>query len=233
MLVTLVVHDDLPSTMDAVHELAQQGAPHGTAVRARRQTAGRGTRGRRWASDEGGLWVSVVARPSRTDALEALSVRVGLAVARAIEVACAGLGGLGMKWPNDLWLDGGKVAGVLSEARWSGDVCQWVAIGVGINVDNTVRDEPGARSLRDGGVRVGADALAEPVARAVAVAASDAGPLSPAELAEFDARDVLRGRLVLEPAHGIADGITRRGTLKVRRADNTIDEVLAGLVLAH
>src|ERR1019366_7365670 len=68
---------ELPSTMEAAHALAQDGAAHGTAVVAARQTLGRGTRGRTWSSELGGLWLSVIARPSRTDALEALSLRVG------------------------------------------------------------------------------------------------------------------------------------------------------------
>ena len=68
---------ELPSTMEAAHARAQDGAAHGTAVVAERQTLGRGTRGRAWSSEPGGLWLSVITRPSRTDAIEALSLRVG------------------------------------------------------------------------------------------------------------------------------------------------------------
>ena len=138
---------ELPSTMEAAHARAQAGAPHGTAIAAGRQTGGRGTRGRPWSSEVGGLWMSLIARPSRTDALEALSLRVGLAAAAALELACPALPRLGLKWPNDLVVDGRKLAGILCEARWGGGRCQWVVIGLGVNVRNTVPAELRRRAV--------------------------------------------------------------------------------------
>lgn len=233
MLVVISRHAELPSTMDAAHDAAADGAPHGTTIQADRQVAGRGTRGRPWESAEGGLWLSVVARPARTDALEALSIRIGLSLARVLESSCPGLPTLAMKWPNDLLLEGGKVAGILCEARWNGDACQWVAIGVGVNVSNAPPSALGARTIESAVRPVQVAELAEPVALAIAMAASDAGPLTPAELAEFDVRDALRGQRATAPVEGTIDGITRRGALRVRGGDGRISTVLGGLLVAH
>jgi len=219
-----------PSTMEAAHALAQDGAPHGSAVVAERQTLGRGTRGRTWSSEPGGLWLSVIARPSRTDALEALSLRVGLATAAALELACPVLPRLGLKWPNDVQVDGRKLAGILCDARWGGGQCQWVVIGLGVNVRNPIPAE-----LRSVAVRIGTwdpavdpAALAAPVAAAVALAAREAGPLTPRELRAYALRDVLVGVRVSEPVAGTAQGITAAGALRVRTDTGPTREVLAG-----
>lgn len=223
---------EVPSTMEAAHALAQDGAPHGTAVVAARQTLGRGTRGRSWSSGPGGLWLSVVARPSRTDALEALSLRVGLATAAALELACPVLPRLGLKWPNDLQVDGRKLAGILCDARWGGGQCQWVVIGLGVNVRNAIPAE-----LRSVAVGIGTwdptvdpEGLAAPVAAAVAMAAREAGPLTPRELRAYALRDVLAGARVSEPVAGTAQGITAAGALRVRTDTGPTREVLAGVV---
>ncbi len=218
--------------MDSAHELAQGGAAHGTAVRADRQTAGRGTRGRNWESAEGGLWLSVVARPERTDALEALSVRVGLAVCAALELLCPVLPRLQVKWPNDIQLDGRKLAGILCEARWGGGRCQWVVVGIGLNVRNVIPAplREVATALATWVPDATADRLAAPVAAAVAFAAREAGPLSDAELRAFALRDVLAGAHVTEPVRGSAEGITAGGALRIRTEAGPVREILAGVV---
>ncbi len=154
-------------------------------------------------------------------------------MARALEASCPGLPALTLKWPNDLLLGGGKVAGVLCEARWNGDACQWIVIGVGVNVSNQVSAELGARSIESAVRPVRADALVEPVALAVATASSDAGPLTQAELTEFDRRDALRGQRASAPMEGTIDGITRRGELRIRGVNGHLSTVLGGLVVAH
>jgi BirA family biotin operon repressor/biotin-[acetyl-CoA-carboxylase] ligase len=222
----------IPSTMEAAHILAQSGAPHGTAVCALEQTAGRGTRGREWSSGPGGLWMSVIARPARTDALEALSLRVGLATAAVLELACPALPRLGLKWPNDVLVDGRKLAGILCEARWVGGQCQWVVIGLGINVRNDLQGD-----LAWSAVGIGTwdpsrdpDDLAGPVASAVALAAREAGPLSDTELRAYALRDVLAGARITEPVTGTAEGITASGALRVRTDTGPTREVLGGVV---
>ncbi len=227
----LIRLDEVASTMEAAHAAAATGADHGTAIVARRQTVGRGTRGRVWASDVGGLWCSIVTRPRRTDALEALSLRVGLVLATAIELAFPVLPRLEIKWPNDLLIDRRKLAGILCEARWSGATCQWVVIGLGVNVTNDLPDQLRAASTRlvDWVPAVDPNELAPQIVAAVALAARDAGPLSVAELAAFAQRDALAGRRLLTPVPGTAEGITPRGALRVRIDSGPIREVIGGV----
>lgn len=218
--------------MEEAHARAQDGAAHGTAVVAARQSTGRGTRGRAWSSDEGGLWMSVVVRPTRTDALEALSLRVGLATAAVLELACPALPRLSLKWPNDLMIDGRKLGGILCEARWGGGHCQWIVIGVGINVRNPLPTELDriAVAIRAWDPAIEPVKLAAPVAAAVALAGREAGPLSDRELRAFALRDALTGARVSEPVIGSAEGITAAGALRVRTDAGPIREVFAGVV---
>jgi BirA family transcriptional regulator, biotin operon repressor / biotin---[acetyl-CoA-carboxylase] ligase len=229
----LIHLEAVPSTMEAAHDAAARGAAHGTAIIADRQTAGRGTRGRDWDSGIGGLWFSVIARPSRTEALEALSLRVGLALAAAIELASPALPRLAVKWPNDLLVDGKKLAGILCEARWSGGTCQWVVIGVGVNVANELPAalRPTAARLADWEPGLLARNLAPQVVAAIAMAARSAGPLSAAELAAFAQRDALAGKRLTAPLVGTAEGITSGGALRVRLDSGPVREVLGGVAL--
>ena len=225
---------ELPSTMESAHALAQAGAAHGTAIVAAHQTLGHGTRGRPWSSGLGGLWLSVIARPSRTDALEALSLRVGLATAVVLEALVPSLPPLGLKWPNDIVIDRRKLAGILCEARWGSGQCQWVVVGLGINVRNEVPPELAdvVAAIRSWDPSVAADALAAPVAAAVALAAREAGPLTATELQAFARRDALAGVQVTEPVAGTAEGITDDGALRVRTDAGPVREVRAGVVVA-
>lgn len=228
----LIRFAELSSTMETAHAHAQDGAAHGTTIIADRQSVGRGTRGRAWSSELGGLWMSVVARPGRTDALEALSLRVGLAVAVALELSTPALPRLGIKWPNDIVVDGRKLAGILCEARWGGGQCLWVVIGIGVNICNPVPPELEGVAVAISAWDLGADpvALAAPIGAAIGLAARGAGPLSDAELRDFALRDALSGARVSEPVAGSAEGISASGALRVRTDAGTVREVLAGVV---
>jgi BirA family transcriptional regulator, biotin operon repressor / biotin---[acetyl-CoA-carboxylase] ligase len=144
----VIRRDSVASTMDEIDALGEMGAPSGTVVVAREQTAGRGRAGRTWSAPAGsGLFVSVLHRtslPARE--LSALPLAVGLALADAIEEA-AGLRCL-LKWPNDLLTDGRKIAGVLVATKLSGESVRFANIGVGINC-LVARDDlpPGAGSI--------------------------------------------------------------------------------------
>jgi BirA family biotin operon repressor/biotin-[acetyl-CoA-carboxylase] ligase len=222
----------LPSTMEVAHDAAARGAAHGTVVVADVQTAGRGTRGRDWSSGAGGLWLSVVARPRRADALEALSLRIGLALAQVLEQQVAALPALGVKWPNDIVIGPRKVAGILCEARWAADRCQWVVIGAGINVQNRIPASLATIAAAVGEFDPGITAarLLDPVAAAIALASSEAGPLGDGELREFALRDALLNIRVGHPVEGTALGITRHGALRVRTDQGMTRDVLAGVV---
>ena len=129
----MLVHDQLPSTADLLREQAEAGEPERLAVLARRQTAGRGTRGRSWESPAGNLYLSVLLRPS-------VPVREvpqwGLLAAVAVHAALAPhAAGLSLKWPNDLLLGGAKCAGILSEVALSAEGrLDWLAFGIGVNL---------------------------------------------------------------------------------------------------
>lgn len=141
--------DALPSTQDEAKTRALSGAPEGTLIVADRQTAGRGRLGKPWVSPPGGLWYSIVMRPPvGPAAVPALILVAALEWARALE--SRGVPAR-LKWPNDLWVDGRKVAGLLTEMSAEMDRVHWAVLGVGLNVAN----EPPA------GVDVPAAALKE------------------------------------------------------------------------
>jgi BirA family biotin operon repressor/biotin-[acetyl-CoA-carboxylase] ligase len=125
----IVVVDEAASTQDTARQL---GAKPGTVVAACRQTAGRGRLGRVWAdTGDKGIAVSfVIARPDRPEPL-AIAAAVGTAIA-AESLLRHGVGSVGIKWPNDVVVDGRKLAGILIE-QW-GDRS---VIGVGMNVTQT------------------------------------------------------------------------------------------------
>lgn len=220
------------STQDALHALAEQGAPEGTAVAALEQTAGRGSRRRDWSSRPGGLWLSVLLRPAHDSGMQVLGLRVGLAIVRTLD----GLGarGLMLKWPNDIMADDRKAGGILCEARWNGDQPAWVAVGVGLNVRNYLPEELQGISTRlaDHGVTTDLEALAQRVADALLQVGTASGPLSGGELAELAERDWLRGRMLAAPEEGRADGVHADGALRVRRTDGSMVLVRAAPVEA-
>lgn len=215
------------STQDEVHRLAAEGAPEGTAVLAARQRAGRGSRGRAWASAEGGLWLSVLWRPGPSDDPRLLSVRAGLAVAPLLE-APGGMPPVQLKWPNDLLVDGRKVGGILCEARWRGTTLEWVAIGVGVNVRNA--PPPAVRvpaaSLSEWRPDLAPAALAPSIAGALA-RLSGRPTLTPEERAAWRARDALAGRRLRAPVAGVVRGLAEDGTLEVEVA-GAVRQLAAG-----
>ena len=109
------------STNERARELAEDGAAHGTLVTADEQTAGRGRQGRGWVTPPG---VAIAASLILREFDDLLPLRAGLAVADV-----AGPDAL-VKWPNDVWIDGRKVAGILVEARGN----EWAILGIGVNV---------------------------------------------------------------------------------------------------
>lgn len=188
---TVEWHEVLPSTMDLAHSRAAEGAPHGTAVAARVQTAGRGRRGRTWHSPAGGLWMSVVCRPSDPGGVEHLSLRVGLAVAQTLERLFPDLPRLTVKWPNDVLLGGRKLAGILCEARWEGATPAWVIAAVGLNVCNPIPDEVADQAIRLAEYLPGLipEPLAGPLAAAIAEAADRPGALTAEESRQLVLRE--------------------------------------------
>ena len=127
-----VHHRTTDSTNARARELAVDGAPHGTLVTADEQTAGRGRQGRSWLAAPGeALLVSVVVR----DIAPVLPLATAVAVAETCEAA--GVAEARIKWPNDVWIEGRKVSGILVEGRPQEG---WAVLGIGVNV--STRDFP-------------------------------------------------------------------------------------------
>jgi BirA family biotin operon repressor/biotin-[acetyl-CoA-carboxylase] ligase len=222
----------LPSTQDEVHRLAAAGAPAGTVVVAAEQEAGRGRRGRKWASPVGGLWLSFLCRPARSIGVEVLSLRVGLAAADAL-AEVGGLPPISLKWPNDLMLEDQKVGGILCEARWHGDVLAWVGVGLGLNVRNAV--PAGARiaagRLADWRADLEPEHVLWPLVGWLLPLAETGSALSAAELGAFARRDWLAGRELAAPARGRAAGIDPDGALQVLQPNGQVVRVSSGSVV--
>jgi BirA family biotin operon repressor/biotin-[acetyl-CoA-carboxylase] ligase len=210
-----VLFGQLPSTLDAIHDLAAQDAPSGTVVIADEQTAGRGRDGRSWHSPPGGAWIGVLVRPPMA-ATGVLSIRAGLVIADVVDDLLAEARAQ-VKWPNDVMLDDRKLAGVLCEARWQGGTPQWLAMGVGVNVENAIPAEIASQAnslqamLPDVRLHDVLDRLIPALVRLTA----HGGQLTAFECAAFDRRDWLRGRALRAPVMGRAAGIRADGALFV------------------
>jgi len=130
---SIVAMDSVDSTQNHLRSLALSGAPEGTVVVALEQTSGKGRMGRSWFSPRGGLWFSLLLRPSlQLRDLPKLTLLFGVAVAEAVEELGVDVC---LKWPNDLLAGGKKVCGILMETSAEPDRVEYVLVGVGINVN--------------------------------------------------------------------------------------------------
>jgi BirA family biotin operon repressor/biotin-[acetyl-CoA-carboxylase] ligase len=220
-----IVHfGEIGSTLDVAHEIASCGALAGSLVIADAQTAGRGRMGRSWRSEpHAGLWLTLVERPANASGLDVLSLRIGLALAPALDAFARTP--VRLKWPNDLYLGEKKLAGVLVEARWRDGAPEWLAIGVGINL-RAPESEARAVGLAPG---VSRDDVLRVVVPAIRHAASLSGGLSDDERARFAERDFAVGRRCVEPAVGVVRGIDSNGGLliAVGARDDVASETIA------
>ena len=140
----LVRLDSVDSTNEEARRRAEAGATGPLWIVARRQEAGRGRRGRRWAAPEGNLSATCLLRPVAPPAEAALlSFAACLAVAETFE-ALAPEAQIALKWPNDALLNGRKAAGVLLESAGAARRVDWLAVGVGLNLAHHPDPEPGA-----------------------------------------------------------------------------------------
>jgi BirA family transcriptional regulator, biotin operon repressor / biotin---[acetyl-CoA-carboxylase] ligase len=198
------------STNDVARELAAGGAPQGTVVTADEQVAGRGRQGRSWTAPAGKARLySAIVRPLQQRHL-VLPLAAPLAVAEAAEavaaVSCA------IKWPNDVWIEGRKCAGVLIEARPQDG---WAVIGVGLNV--SIEPDEFPEELRKTATSLGNGATVDDALQALNDSLARWVRAEPqAVLAAFRERDALYGRRIAwEGGEGTAEGIDERGNLIV------------------
>lgn len=234
----LVYLPETGSTNDEVRRLARAGAPVGTLVVSDFQTVGRGRYDRRWEAPPGSsLLMSLLFRPDLAPhQVQRLTMICGLATADAIE----GETNLrvGLKWPNDIVVNGAKAGGILTEIELLGDQLDYVVVGIGLNVNLDPSELDGvllvpATSLsREMGCRVARLPLLWAFLRAVEVRyrALQAGRSPHAEWAQ---RLVTVGQLVTvaggrEMLEGVAEGVDANGALLVRQADGRLKTILAG-----
>jgi BirA family biotin operon repressor/biotin-[acetyl-CoA-carboxylase] ligase len=189
------------STNERGKELARSGAPHGTLVTADEQTAGRGRQGRVWTAPPGSaVLMSVVVR----DPVETLPLAAAVA-------ACESLPGLPcmIKWPNDIWIDRRKLAGILVEGRPQEG---WAVLGIGLNVSSAPPDLP-ATCLQEHDPEANPDAAREGLLNSLEHRLSS----SLDEILEaWRERDALLGETVKwKDGEGTAAGIDDSGALLV------------------
>jgi BirA family biotin operon repressor/biotin-[acetyl-CoA-carboxylase] ligase len=197
------------STNDRGRALAAAGAPHGTLITADSQSAGRGRQGRTWSAPPGhALLLSVVLR----DPPALIPLHAAVAVAATV-AQLAPAAAVGIKWPNDVHLNGRKVAGILVEGRPQEG---WAVLGIGLNVAIRVDDLPpelhataATLGLEPGQREAVLDVLLEQLERGLVLSTGDL-------LDAWRARDVLRGREVTwTGGTGTAAGVDGDGRLVV------------------
>jgi BirA family biotin operon repressor/biotin-[acetyl-CoA-carboxylase] ligase len=223
----------LGSTNTSLRALGRRGSPEGSVVLADAQTAGRGQAGKTWVSPpERNLYVSILLRPSLAPTQAPL---VSLLAAVAVVDTLRREGALcGIKWPNDVLIQGRKVAGILTETETYRGSVQFVVVGIGLNVNMTRAEldrDLGAIAPTATSLRV---ALARDIDRESMLAALMAslehwydvfrtrgeGPLH----AAWEARSLMHRRRISArtpdaTCRGVAEGITRAGQLILRRDD--------------
>lgn len=208
---TVTVAEEIPSTNTALKEMVNP--PVGTTLIAARQTGGRGRLGRQFHSPEGGLYLSTLIAPTDT-----ATCCAAVAAARAIESLCDAK--IDIKWVNDLYINGRKVAGILAEGVLSPDgILTAVVLGIGINVgamDFPAELQSIATSLGNEGFAVTREDLAAAFLGALTDALTD-----PTAMEEYRRRNLVLGRQVTvlrggEAYPATAEGITDAGHLLVR-----------------
>lgn len=199
---------DTDSTNTRARELAGAGAPDGTVVTAAAQSAGRGRQGRTWSAPPGkALLCSVVIRePPRL-----LPLAAGVAVAQTIQRAAM------LKWPNDVLLDGRKVAGILVEGRPQE---RWAVVGIGLNVALAPDDFPPELAPRATTLGLEPSAIEPTLRSLLAQLERWVGAAEQEVLEAFGARDALRTHQVSwSGGAGVAAGIDGDGRLLVDAGD--------------
>jgi BirA family biotin operon repressor/biotin-[acetyl-CoA-carboxylase] ligase len=210
---------EIDSTNERARALAVAGAPHGTVVTAGVQTAGRGRQGRTWTAPPGtALLLSLVVR--ELDPL--LPLRAGLAVADLAGPAAR------VKWPNDVLVDGRKVAGILVEARPQEG---WAVIGIGINAAVDVAQLPPELRDRAGTLGRSPDELEPTLVELLGALELRLAEPAAAVIAALRERDALLGQAVTwAEGAGTGAGVDEQGRLRVLLADGSEAALDAGEV---
>lgn len=245
----VLVFEATRSTNDVAARLGRDGSAEGAIVFAETQTAGRGRLGRRWDSARGeGLWFSVLLRPRLPLGEWArLTIWAAVAVCRGIEDA-TGVAGAMIKWPNDIYISGKKIVGILIEshlapasARSSAEASGFAVAGIGVNVNQThfsreLSDRAGSlRSTAAGGRALDRQAVAAAILRRLDVLYPAAAGDFPSLLRDAEARNFLRGRWIEAETSegrvaGVAGSLGAGGELQLRNSEGALLVLSSGEV---
>lgn len=234
--------EEVGSTNEVAFELARNGAVHGTIVLAETQTKGRGRMGRRWVSPSGAnIYLSLVLRPN----IEAKAAPLITFIASIALTDAAKTVGVeaGIKWPNDLLVNGKKLAGVLTELESDGDKVKYAVMGIGVNLNLT-------REMLDrelGDIAADATSVREALGREVDRVDFTANLINELErryeeylvlgfkhvIKEWNERCSMMGKKVEVIAEGksligTAQSVDSMGRLLIRRKDGVVERVIAG-----
>jgi BirA family transcriptional regulator, biotin operon repressor / biotin---[acetyl-CoA-carboxylase] ligase len=227
-------YPSLPSTMDQARQEIRRGAKAGTVIIAGEQTGGRGRLKRAWLSPHGNIALSVILYPDIAD-LPFLIMIASLAVAQSIE-AVAGVK-TQIKWPNDILIEGKKVAGILIENEVKGKKVDFSIVGIGINIELQVADHAEiantAASLKNASNQ---DNLRLKIIRSLLTEFERLYRQLPEGKPIFEAwrdRLVTLGKKVRATSgnrtiEGIGEDVDESGALMIRGADGTVTKVVAG-----
>ena len=236
----VVYYPEVDSTNEIARRLAQQGAAEGTLVVAERQTKGKGRLGRAWISPEGeGLWFSFILRPKM---LPPEAPRATLVAAVAVAQALRRETGLNIriKWPNDLLLEGKKITGILTEMNSEIGRINFLVVGIGINVNLNLHSIP--PEINATATSLNAH-LKQPASRLVLLHRcleelekyyelwqKGAFPEILAEWRHLSATlgNQVQIKMLDDMIEGFAEEVELDGSLRLRLADGSVYQVIAG-----
>lgn len=237
----IVVFAETGSTNDSAMQRGRQGASGGLVIFAERQTAGRGRFGRAWASaSHRGLWFSLLLRPTLPySAWPRLTTWAAVSLAATIENSL-GLPAA-IKWPNDIYLTGRKIAGILAESGVDVNGQPFAVVGIGVNVNQNVGDFPpelAGKAASLGMVTerfIDRPTLAANLLRELDLRFSQLTSAFPEMIAEAARRSLLLGRWVqIQSGHNLIEGRAEEldpdGQLLLRANDGTLHRLSAGEV---
>lgn len=234
------VFDEIDSTNAEARRRAEGGDAASQWIVARRQSAGRGRRGRAWNSETGNLFATLLTLTTRPPAEAAQATFVAaLAVADLLD-AFAAPGAVSIKWPNDVMLGGEKASGILIESGAHAAGALWLAVGIGVNLAHApAGTERPATSLA---AHLRSDLAYPPTVEAAATVLAEAFAVWQARWESLGFQPILdawiartRGldgpcvaRLGHETLEGRAEGVAPDGALRLRTADGTLRLISAG-----
>ncbi len=237
------VFKETNSTNDVIEKFARDGAKEGGVVYAEAQSRGRGRMGRTWISPpQKGLWFSILLRPQmRPQAVTQITVAAATALSRAIR-RISGVA-VQVKWPNDILIDGRKVAGILTELNAEVDRVKYVILGIGVDVNLAERDLPDDLKTLATSVRIASGKKVDRPALAAAILEeldADYARLNRGEFKtvaeEWESQCITLGRDVAitvgnREVRGRAESLDEDGALMVRSSHGQLERIIGGDVM--